>query len=67
MTTVEICVSVVPTALVAEAAGAHRLELCADLGQGGTTPSPGTVEVALRTLRRVAMGVWSVPAAATSK
>ncbi|WP_025617390.1 copper homeostasis protein CutC [Salinispora cortesiana] len=51
MTTVEICVSDVPTALVAEAAGADRLELCADLGQGGTTPSLGTVEVALRTLR----------------
>jgi copper homeostasis protein len=53
MTTVEIRVSDVPTALVAEAAGADRLELCADLGQGGTTPSLGTVAVALRTLRRV--------------
>ncbi|MFC0031927.1 copper homeostasis protein CutC [Micromonospora chaiyaphumensis] len=61
MTTVEICVSDVPTALVAEAAGADRLELCADLGQGGTTPSLGTVEVALRTLRRAAVRVMVRP------
>nr|WP_296065351.1 copper homeostasis protein CutC [uncultured Actinoplanes sp.] len=61
MTTVEICVSDVPTALAAEAAGAGRLELCADLGQGGTTPSLGTVEVALRTLRRAAVRVMVRP------
>ena len=61
MTTVEICVSDVPTALVAEAAGADRLELCADLGQGGTTPSLGTVEVALRTLRAVDVRIMIRP------
>ncbi|NIL42523.1 copper homeostasis protein CutC [Salinispora arenicola] len=61
MTTVEICVSDVPTALVAEAAGADRLELCADLGQGGTTPSLGTVEVALRMLRTAALRVMIRP------
>ncbi|MDI1465347.1 copper homeostasis protein CutC [Catellatospora sp. KI3] len=57
MTTVEICVSDVPTALVAEAAGAHRLELCADLGQGGTTPSLGAVAIALRTLTTAGLRV----------
>lgn len=61
MITVEICVSDVPTALAAEAAGADRLELCADLGQGGTTPSLGAVEVALRTLRTAAMRVMVRP------
>ncbi|MEU6204026.1 copper homeostasis protein CutC [Micromonospora musae] len=61
MTTVEICVSDVPTALVAESAGADRLELCADLGQGGTTPSLGTVEVALRTLRRAGVRIMVRP------
>jgi copper homeostasis protein len=54
---VEICVGDVPSALVAEAAGADRLELCADLGQGGTTPSLGAVAVALRMLRRVGVRV----------
>jgi copper homeostasis protein len=61
VTTVEICVSDVPTALTAEAAGADRLELCADLGQGGTTPSLGTVEIALRSLRRAALRVMVRP------
>ncbi|MEU8075252.1 copper homeostasis protein CutC [Catellatospora citrea] len=61
MTTVEICVSDVPTALVAEAAGADRLELCADLGQGGTTPSLGAVEVALRCLRSAGLRVMVRP------
>ncbi|GAA1370071.1 copper homeostasis protein CutC [Catellatospora chokoriensis] len=51
----------VPTALVAEAAGADRLELCADLGQGGTTPSLGAVEVALRCLRSAGLRVMVRP------
>ena len=61
MTTVEICVGDVPSAVVAEDAGADRVELCADLGQGGTTPSLGTVEVALRTLRRAGIRVMVRP------
>lgn len=61
MTTVEICVGDVPSALVAEAAGADRVELCADLGQGGTTPSLGAVAVALGMLRRVGVRVMVRP------
>lgn len=61
MATVEICVSDVPSALTAEAAGADRVELCADLGQGGTTPSLGAVATALRTLRRVDVRVMVRP------
>ncbi|GHJ43012.1 copper homeostasis protein CutC [Catellatospora sp. TT07R-123] len=61
MTTVEICVSDVPTALVAEAAGADRLELCADLGQGGTTPSLGAVGIALQALRGAGVRVMIRP------
>ena len=61
MIIVEICVSDVPTAVAAETAGADRVELCADLGQGGTTPSLGTIAVALRTLRRVAVRVMVRP------
>ncbi|MFK3979054.1 copper homeostasis protein CutC [Micromonospora sp. NPDC050397] len=60
-TTVEICVGDVPSALVAEGAGADRVELCADLGQGGTTPSIGAVAVALRTLHRVGVRVMVRP------
>ncbi len=51
----------VPTALVAEAAGADRLELCADLGQGGTTPSLGAVEIALRSLRTAGVRIMVRP------
>ena len=61
MTLLEICVSDVPSALAAEAGGADRVELCADLGQGGTTPSLGTVGVALRALRTTAVRVMVRP------
>jgi len=36
---------------VAQAAGAHRIELCANPGEGGTTPSHGFIEMARRLLK----------------
>lgn len=42
--TVEICVEDLNQALAAEAAGAHRLELCSDLSKGGLTPSLGMTQ-----------------------
>lgn len=43
---VEICVDGLENALAAAAAGADRIELCADLPRDGTTPGPGVIEVA---------------------
>lgn len=48
---VEVCVDDLAAAKAAETAGANSVEICADLPDGGTTPSLGTVELARRRIR----------------
>lgn len=43
MVQIEVCVDSLAGARVAEAAGAHRLELCMGFVEGGTTPSAGLI------------------------
>ena len=47
----EIAANSLASALAAQAGGADRIELCENLGEGGCTPSYGTVAVARERLR----------------
>lgn len=47
----EVCVDTLQSAVNAEHGGADRVELCADLADAGTTPSHGTLQLALDRLR----------------
>jgi copper homeostasis protein len=43
---VEVCVNSVVSAMEAEKGGAHRVELCDNLLEGGTTPSAASIQLA---------------------
>jgi len=47
----EICCYNLHSALIAQESGAHRVELCADPGGGGTTPGPGVILAAREQLQ----------------
>ncbi len=46
----EICVTSLPSAILAEQSGADRIELCTDLSCGGLTPSLDLVQAVIREL-----------------
>lgn len=57
MTLVEICLDDVEGAATAETHGADRIELCANLADGGTTPSIGTVATVLNSVTTLGVQV----------
>jgi copper homeostasis protein len=46
----EVCADSVQGALIAQSAGARRIELCSNLMEGGVTPSPAQIEIARKYL-----------------
>jgi copper homeostasis protein len=56
----EICIDSLRSALVAQEAGASRVELCDNLIEGGTTPSYGTI-MAVREKLRIGLNILVRP------
>lgn len=48
---IEVCANGLESALRAEAAGSHRIELCSELSVGGLTPSAGCIQAVLEAVK----------------
>lgn len=53
----EVCANSVGSCMAAEAGGAHQVELCAGIPEGGTTPSYGEIAVAREVLKQTRLHV----------
>lgn len=53
----EVCANSVESCLAAQSGGANRVELCAGIPEGGTTPSHGDIIMARKVLRRAKLHV----------
>ncbi|MEZ4773486.1 MAG: copper homeostasis protein CutC [Bacteroidia bacterium] len=52
--TLEICIDSIASAIAAQKGGAHRVELCDNLVEGGTTPSMGMIDLCKQ---KVSLGI----------
>ena len=62
----EVCANSVESCIAAQAGGADRVELCAGIPEGGTTPSYGDILIAREVLQQTKLHIIVRPRGETS-